>query len=374
MKESQLLPYEHSEIKVRLLKLYLDRYINILALAKGVEDVHVYDLFCGEGIYDNKKEGSPVIILRNLKEIVNGHKEAGKSVGKFHCHFNDVNANKLKKLEGYVLAKGLYDDQIGKVSYSNKDYQVLKDEIASAINAGKKKKSFVFLDPYGYKDITVSDVESFLRSGHSEVLLFLPTQFMYRFEQEGTPDSLWNFISELMPNENWGVSDSGIDFINKLRDAFREKMKNNGHYVDSFIITRDKNEYFALFFFTSHLYGFEKFLEAKWEIDEEEGRGWSPVQTSVNLFSDAEVRPNTDKFEQNLKAYLCERRSNVDVHKFTIENGHLVPHAVQILKSLQDSGKLSVRGLDDKPLRKGAFLIGWNEAKTKEPKAYLKLK
>ncbi len=55
MKESQLLPYEHSEIKVRLLKLYLDRYIHILALARGVDDVHVYDLFCGEGIYDNQK-------------------------------------------------------------------------------------------------------------------------------------------------------------------------------------------------------------------------------------------------------------------------------------------------------------------------------
>ena len=374
MKESQLLPYEHSEIKVRLLKLYLDRYIHILALAKGVDDVHVYDLFCGEGIYDNQKEGSPVIILRNLKEIVVGHKNAGRSVGKFHCHFNDVDTKKLKKLGDYVSEKNLHDTEVGSILFSHKDYQVLKNEVANAINTGKNKKSFIFLDPYGYKGITVSDVENFLRSGHSEVLLFLPTQFMYRFEQEGTPDSLWNFIGELMPNEDWGVSDSGIAFINKLRDAFREKMRSKGHYVDSFIITRDKKEYFALFFFTSHLYGFEKFLEAKWEIDEEQGRGWSPVQTSVNLFSVAEVQPDTDKFEQNLKTYLREKRSNIDVHTFTIENGHLVPHASEILKSLQDNGCLSVRGLDDKPLRKGAFFIGWNEVRTKKPKAYLNLK
>ena len=69
MKDSQINPYEHSDIKVKLLKLYLEKYINILALAKGVNTVEVFDLFCGEGIYNNGKEGSPVIILRLIKDI-----------------------------------------------------------------------------------------------------------------------------------------------------------------------------------------------------------------------------------------------------------------------------------------------------------------
>ena len=72
MKDSQINPYEHSDIKVKLLKLYLEKYISILALAKGVNEVLVHDLFCGEGIYDNNKEGSPVIILKLIKEKLLG--------------------------------------------------------------------------------------------------------------------------------------------------------------------------------------------------------------------------------------------------------------------------------------------------------------
>ena len=64
MKDSQINPYEHSDIKVKLLKLYLEKYINILALAKGVNKVEVFDLFCGEGIYNNGKEG-----IRNWRRI-----------------------------------------------------------------------------------------------------------------------------------------------------------------------------------------------------------------------------------------------------------------------------------------------------------------
>ena len=44
--------YEHSEVKVRLLKLYLERYLNILTHSPFFTDIYVYDLFCGEGMYE----------------------------------------------------------------------------------------------------------------------------------------------------------------------------------------------------------------------------------------------------------------------------------------------------------------------------------
>ncbi|OHT43645.1 three-Cys-motif partner protein TcmP [Flavobacterium tructae] len=368
MKDSQINPYEHSDIKVKLLKLYLEKYINILALAKGVHTVEVFDLFCGEGIYNNGKEGSPVIILRLIKDIY--YKATKNSKVKFNCNFNDYNNQKTVKLSNYISEKKMHYQEMGALSYHNKDYQVFKDEILQARKI-KGLKRFIFIDPYGYKNISVADIEDLLSDNNTEVLLFLPTQFMYRFEKKSTPESLYNFLTEIMPKEEQRMSSSGVDFIHKLRDGFGDKLKGK-HFVDSFIITRNINEFFALFFFTSHLYGFEKFLEAKWSIDEEEGRGWSPKFEKVDLFSAIDVQPKTDKFEENLLAFLSELRSNIEIHEFTISNRHLTTHAVQILKKMQNSNKLMITTVDNSKLRKGAFYIGWNEVKTNKIKCFIK--
>lgn len=368
MKDSQINPYEHSDIKVKLLKLYLEKYINILALAKGVDTVEVFDLFCGEGIYNNGKEGSPVIILRLIKDIY--YKARKNSNVKFNCNFNDYDASKITKLSKYISEKKLHYSEIGNLNYFNEDYQIIKEKI---INSKKTKglKRFVFIDPYGYKGISINDIEGLLSDKNTEVLLFLPTQFMYRFEKKSTPECLYNFLTEVMTEEELGKSNSGIDFIHNLRDGFGANLKGK-HYVDSFIITRDTNEYFALFFFTSHLYGFEKFLEAKWNIDEEEGRGWSPQFDAVDLFSIIETQAITDKFEEQLIQFLSKLRSNIEIHHFTIENRHLTTHTVPILKKLQNSNNLIIHTTDKSKPRKGAFYIGWNEVKLNTVKCFIK--
>jgi len=372
MRDSQINPYEHSEIKVKLLELYLEQYTRVLALAKGVREIFIYDLFCGEGKYENDKEGSPLIILRIIKNIYSRNKMSGNFDAKFHCHFNDFDKDKIDKLSTYIEGKKLHNTDIGTLEFTSEDYQALKNKIlAERTNSGNKR--FVFIDPYGYKEISISDIEAFLSDGHTEVLLFLPTQFMYRFEKTATPESLHKFLTEVLIESDFKTSVSGVEFINKLRDGFRNKLKEKRHFVDSFIITREGNQYFALFFFTSHLYGFEKFLEAKWAIDEEDGRGWSP-NTSMDLFSMLELKPNTDKFEENLKNFLKEKRSNIDVHRFTIENGHLIKHANEILKGLDNIKSLDVILTDGTKARRNAYYIGWNEVKTKTIKCYIKVK
>jgi three-Cys-motif partner protein len=368
MKDSQINPYEHSDIKVKLLRLYLEKYINILALAKGVHTVEVYDLFCGEGIYNNAKEGSPIIILKLIKEIY--YKSRKNSNVIFNCNFNDYNQQKTIKLSKYISEKKLHYPEMGTLKFFNEDYQEIKDRIIQNKNE-KGVKRFIFIDPYGYKNISVNDIKDLLCDKNTEVLLFLPTQFMYRFEKKSTPESLYNFLTEVMSEDELGMSDSGVDFIHKLRDGFGNKLKGN-HHVDSFIITRNVNEFFALFFFTSHLYGFEKFLEAKWSIDEEEGRGWSPKFDEVDLFSALEIQAQTDKFEENLITFLSKLRSNIEIHHFTIENRHLTTHSVTILKKLQNSGNLIIKNVDNSKSRKGAFYIGWNEVKSNAVKCFIK--
>jgi len=372
MKESQQIMMQHSEVKIRLLKLYLERYLNVLTQSKYVGDIHLYDLFCGEGIYDDDGKGSPIVILETIKKIFYANKSSGNKTDKFNCLFNDIEKWKVEKLQKEIANRKLHYSEIGKLSFSQKDYKTLLPEVANEINGLKKQKAFVFIDPYGYKDIKVGDIKSLLQSNKSEVLLFLPTQFMFRFETKGTPECLVDFISELMPIEQWPTSNTGIDFIENLTEAFRISLGLD-YFVDSFIITRDKNQFFCLFFFTSHIYGFDRMLDAKWKIDEEEGRGWSQ-HIEHSLFSQVDKRANTFKFEQKLQEFLKTEKTNSEVYQFTLHNGHLSSHANDILTKLQNEGKLSAVKTDGTPARKSSFYLNYKEYKNTSNKIKLRLK
>ncbi len=235
-----------------------------------------------------------------------------------------------------------------------------------------KEKAFVFIDPYGYKDIKVASIKSLLRAKKSEVLLFLPTQFMFRFEKQGTPECLIDFISELMPIEQWPVSETGIDFIVSLKEAFRNFLGNE-YYVDSFIITREKNQFFCLFFFTSHIYGFDRMLDAKWKIDEQEGRGWQS-ESENSLFNQIEKRANTFKFEKKLIDFIKTEKTNSQLYEFTLQNGHLPSHTNEILMKLQANDKLNVFKSDGTKARKSSFYVNYQDWRKEPNKIKLKIK
>ncbi|MEP5941603.1 hypothetical protein, partial [Maribacter dokdonensis] len=59
---------DHSEAKVKLFGDYIQKYLNIISNDKYTTDIHLYDLFCGPGIYDDGGEGSPIIALKKIKD------------------------------------------------------------------------------------------------------------------------------------------------------------------------------------------------------------------------------------------------------------------------------------------------------------------
>src|SRR5450631_900733 len=95
---------DHSEIKVRLLGLYLKRYLATISNTPYNEKIRVYDLFCGEGVYQNGGEGSPLVILREIKAL----KESGVIKGgmpPIDCQFNDLDPKKIEKVKTAVREK-----------------------------------------------------------------------------------------------------------------------------------------------------------------------------------------------------------------------------------------------------------------------------
>jgi len=369
-KDSKRFLKPHSEAKIRLLREYLKRYLNIIANDGYTERIKIYDLFCGEGLYENNKEGSPLIILRAIKDLYFSNVARVKKTPFIDCQFNDIDSSKIEKVKKIIKEKSLYYAKFGEINFTSDDYKEEIRNILKDFQSIKKQKGFIFIDPYGYANIKASDIKALINTKDLEVLLFLPTQFMYRFDSKGTPEALIDFIEELSVDyQKWNNPNSSWKYIKQLTEAFKVYLGLD-YFVDSFTIEKDPQTIFCLFFFSSHIKGFEKMLEAKWEIDTEQGKGWSYSDNTGNLFSDFKTNPLEEKLVEYLKDVA---RSNAEIYKYTLYCGFLPKHTNEVFYNLQNSGKLSIISLKNEKIRKGAFYISYKYYKEESNKVHFKL-
>jgi hypothetical protein len=193
---------------------------------------------------------------------------------------------------------------------------------------------------------------------------------MYRFKDNGTPECLMNFIEELEINDRIkGVS--GLEFIELVKNGFQSKLGQN-IFVDSFVIKRDLNQFYCLFFFTSNMLGYIKMLEAKWKIDKEDGRGWQGSQ-APNLFTQICETANTENLRKSLIDFLKSgTKTSGELFEFVIRNRYLPKHGTDILKSIQEN--LEVTDENGTRAPKGAFYLSYADYKSNPNKATIKFK
>lgn len=350
----------HSEAKVHLLGEYLKRYLNIISNDGYTEKINIYDLFCGQGEYENGGEGSPLVTLRKVKDtyfsiISNSNNKKPK----IDCHFNDIDSLKIEVLKNSISSKSLHYPIIGNLELTSIDYQTEVRRLSNVFKQFKNEKGFVFIDPYGYKDVKAKHIKELLNCGNkSEVLLWLPIQFMYRFSKSETPESLQSLIDELELSVKIEQTKNVWDFISILKNGFQNYLGKN-YFVDNFSLKKEENTVFCLYFFTSHIKGFEKMLEAKWEIDTEQGRGWEYSGNIPSLF----FEQKTNEFEFLLKSFISSgKRYNYDVYEFTLRQGYLPKHANEILDNLQRINGLDVFLFNGVKARKKSFYIKYLKA------------
>jgi len=361
---------DHSSAKVRLLGEYLKRYLSIIANDGYTERIRIYDLFCGEGLYDNGGEGSPLAIMRCLKDLHFANVATLSRIIPIDCHFNDIEDRKVEKVRKAIKEKSLYYPEFGELTFSSNDYSERVAILKKLIPTLQKQKIFVFIDPYEYKHISVKDIKALLAYKNAEVLLFLPTQFMYRFDSKGTPQALKDFIEELVEYQIWNQNKNSVwGYIEQLKDAFKNYLGNQ-HFVDTFTIEKDPNSVFCLFFFTSHIKGFEKMLEAEWEIDTEQGKGWDYTHNEPTLFQSFKTNPLEEKLKTFLKG---KRKTNGEVYEFTLRSGFLPKHVNEIFCNWQNNAKLEVVMNNGEKARKGSFYVAYKYFRDDKRKVLLGL-
>lgn len=376
----------HSKAKVDFYQAYLTRYLSIMSVTKYIESINIFDVFCGRGEYADGGLGSPIRAVQTIQQI----KQERPSSLKISLYLNDAEKEYVERVKAYVQEHFADINSYCTIHYLNMPANDLLNQLCNLlIQTQKDERNFIFIDPYGYKDIHRDLFQRLMKNGRTEILLFLPISFMHRFRNYAFNKSankgalpLKTFISEFFPENHPVRNDEEMDvieYIDMLTEAFSI---NKTYYTTNYFIERDVHNYFALFFICKNLLGFEKAVETKWYFDEEAGKGFHQPQKTSQLFlwddyeKNEQIQKRKNMLIEKLKAYLSERkRSNAEIYEYTLRLGYKPSHANEVLRELQNNKEIKVTMCGTcVDARKGSFYINYKDAKDPLfPKAYITL-
>jgi len=379
---AKLVLLDHSKAKVELYTNYLATYLNILSRTSYVDTVRIYDLMCGEGIYADGSKGSPIIALEKIRDHYNYNKGTFLNL---KVWFNDKGKSEIKENKykidrvEQVCSKIDIPNNV-EVFYTRKDYTEIYQKVIEEVDVlSAKERALIFIDPYGYKEVKPKHLKKILKNGKTELILFLPISHMYRFMKKSLSNDdfpggipLQEFLTPLIAfNHMLGKVNSPDEFILQLKESFKKFLSNCSILVDTFTIERDSQNIYCLFFFTSHILGFEKMLETKWKIDEQQGKGFRSDWKQGALFTEIEI----SNYPNELKNFIQSdnTKTNSDLYIFGLRKGFLPKHTNQILKKWQkDNPKFKVYLENGNEARKNSFYLDYKYHHGNNPKKIVK--
>ena len=160
----------HTEAKLQFYIRYLERYLSILLMAKGIGTINIYDMYSGAGIYDDGNSGSAVRAV----DVIWEQKTKAATSTTVNLLLNELKSNKAKQLENLLCSR--QDPKKGvSIGFRNVEAATLLESLPTDIQSqSRNTRNFVFIDPYGYKDIDPNLLSNIMNVGKTEIVLFLP--------------------------------------------------------------------------------------------------------------------------------------------------------------------------------------------------------
>lgn len=367
----------HSKAKLDLYKSYLSEYLPILGHSKFIEAINIFDIFCGTGIYDDGNLGSPLIAATCVLDYEAYFQQKGQLSKPVNLFINDFDEDKVYSVSEIIDSLPFRNCKVSPYSLDASD---MLDLVGEKINSfSDKERSLVFIDPYGYSKVDKDKLYQLLKRRRSEVILFLPVAHMKRFTDEALTDlekkayeNLRNFILTFLEPNSRIITETNIsifDYIEELRKAFSF---NDEFYTASHYIERNKANYYALFFIGHHIYGLEKFIEAKWKNDSL-GKGFNQSRDNNTLFGEALTEYDKNISVSNLEKIFrtaiesSKRMSNIELYEFTFRNQFKTSHMNQLLREWKSAKKIQILNSDGEVIENArGFGLTYEEYKSKK--------
>jgi len=339
---------EGTQIKLLILNEYFKEWLPVFLRArkKYWDRIIIYDFFAGEGKDVDGTQGSPLIILSELKNYCQDILK-----DKILCHLilneydkikveilrNNV-TNKLKHCKNYPSCpKTTNEDCTFQITIEDKDFRSLFMEVYKSMKSNPELPRFMFLDQYGIKQITGDVFRKLVELKRTDFIFFISSSFASRFaEMPEFKKYLKLSREEFDLNKSFHCHRVIFNYYKQLIPVGTE------YYLAPFSIKKGTNIY-GLIFGTNHSLGIEKFLNICWSINEQTGDAnfdidnerINPMEPS--LFEQFDLPNKIQHFQNQLKQKIRshELSSLKQVYRFTFEMGCLPKHANIVIKELQ---------------------------------------
>lgn len=169
----------HTEAKHFILKKYVQAWAPILANGATDKRLVYIDGFAGPGEYKGGQDGSPVIVLKSLKD--HSLKDS------FHAEFYNLFIEKRRDRADNL--KGAIESRVGQLPPWIK-YEVVNGEFRNEIskiledlkNKGKElAPCLCFVDPFGWSDLDYDLLSSIMKFNKAELLITFVAGYIQRF-------------------------------------------------------------------------------------------------------------------------------------------------------------------------------------------------
>lgn len=191
-------PREQSAIKSTLVRKYFLSWAKIMNSKSNGDRLGYIDLFSGPGIYDDGYESTPIQVAK----LILCNEEFRQ---KFVFFFNDKKKKNIDNLKKSLSQIDNFEDLEHSpiITCSEVDEEFSKQFMDMSLIP-----SFVFIDPFGYKGVTIDLIKSLTKDWGSDCILF----FNYNRINPGINNSL---VSEHME------SLFGDTRLNELKDIIK---------------------------------------------------------------------------------------------------------------------------------------------------------
>ena len=218
----------HSKAKVDFYQNYLERYLSILSVSY-FDTINIFDIFCGRGEYANGGLGSPIRAVQTIERI----KKNRPSNLKINLFLNDAEKEYVNNVQKYIEAHFPDIQQHCNIRYLNAKVDNLFNVLCKILpQTAYNERNFLFIDPYGYKDINRDIFSQMMSNRKTEITLFLPISFMHRFrnyafhqDAHNSAKPLRNFICQFFPANHPVCCDEEMDVLEYI-DALKEALEN----------------------------------------------------------------------------------------------------------------------------------------------------
>jgi three-Cys-motif partner protein len=332
---------EETITKLDIFEKYLESWLPVAIQSPFIAEVNICDFFAGIGRDIKGTDGSPMRIIKTIKKFED---HILKENLKIHLLFNELNATKYQQLRDCIEK----EQEIITDLESNLSIEILNEDFKELF-ASKKPSlgnhfNLFFLDQSGIKQVTEDVFLDLTKFRKTDFMFFVSSSAFKRFASD---TSFRKYFPDIDHQE---VSTTRQAEIHRwILQHYKSKIPIESQLkLYPFTIKKWRNIY-GLIFGSNHPLGVEKFLKIAWETNELNGEANFDIdedwKTSQMVFSfDNRKLSKIEKFQLDLEEFILSKNevSNKEVYDFILENGHIINHALPVIKKL--ANKISYTG------------------------------